>query len=70
VINDGKYGILPFIGWKPCDQVHCDLLEGESVFFRRYPIEGTFSPMGKDFILLAGGISLDVVCDPTVHSFP
>ena len=26
--------------------------------------------MGKDFILLAGGTSLDIVCDPAIYSFP
>jgi len=70
VIDDGKYGVLPFTGWKPCDQVYCNLLEGESVFFHGDPIEGNFPLMGKDFILLAGGTSLDVVCNPTIHSFP
>jgi len=70
MVDDGEYGVLPFIGWKPCDQVHCNLLEGESVLFCRDAVEGNFPFVGKDPILLAGGISLDVVCDPAIHSFP
>ena len=70
MVDNGKYGIFTFARREPCDQVHCDLLEGESVFFHRDPVEGNLLFVGKDFILLAGGTSLDVVCDPAIHSFP
>jgi len=70
MVNDGKYSILAFTRQKAHYQVHCDLLEGESVLFCRDPIEGNFPFVGKDFILLTGGASLDVVCNPAVHSVP
>jgi len=68
VVDDGEYGIFSLAGRKAHDQVHCDLLEGESVLFRGDPIKGDFLFVGKDLILLTGGASFDVVCDPTVHS--
>ena len=70
MIDDGKYGVLAFTGQQARDQVHCDLLEGEGVFFCGDPIEGNFPFVGEDFILLTGGTSLDVVCNPAVHPIP
>jgi len=70
MVDDGKYGIFAFTRRKTHDQVHCNLLEEESVLFCRDPIEGSFPPVGEDLILLAGGASLDIVCDPAVHSIP
>ena len=70
MVDDGEYGILAFAERKACDQVHCDLLEGESVLFRGDSVEGDFLFVGEDLILLTGGASLDVVCNPTVHPIP
>jgi hypothetical protein len=70
VVDDGEYGILAFAERKACDQVHCDLLEGESALFCRDSIKGGFLFVGENLILLTGSTSLNIVCDPTVHSVP
>ncbi len=56
--------------WKTCDKVHHDLLEREGSFFCRNAVEGYFCSMGKDFVLLTGCASLDIVCYPLAHPCP
>ena len=70
MVNNDKYGIFAFTRRETHDQVHRDLLEGESVLFCRDPAKGSFPFVGEDFILLTGGASLDVVCNSAVYSIP
>jgi len=70
MVDDGEYGILSFAGQKAHDQVHCNLLEEESVLFCGDSVEGDFLLVGEDLILLTSGASLDIVCNPTVHPIP
>ena len=55
---------------KSCDEVHCDLLEGEGAFFGSDAVERYFLFMSYDFVLLADCTSLYVVCYPLAHPHP
>ncbi len=65
-----QYGIVSMMLRKTRDKVHCNLLKGEGSFFCRNAVKGYFCLVSKDFVLLAGCASLDVVCYPLAHSCP
>ena len=45
-------------------------MERKGVFVGCYSIQWHAFLMGKDFVLLACGASLDIVRNPVVHSYP
>ena len=53
-----------------CNEVHCNLLEGEGSFICCNTVKGYFCLMSEDLILLADCASFDAVCYPLVHACP
>ena len=52
------------------NEVHGYLLKGECVIICGYSIEWGILFASKDFVLLAGGASFNVVRNPLVHTVP
>ncbi len=52
------------------DEIHRDLLEGESSLFCRDAIKGCFCSVSEDLVLLADCTSFDIICYPLTHPYP
>ncbi len=52
------------------DEIHRDLLEGESSLFCRDAIKGCFCSVSEDLVLLADCTSFNIVCYPLAHACP
>ncbi len=70
MINDSEDGIFTPYVWQASDQVHCDLLEREGVFWGGDVVQGDSRSVCKVLVLLTCCAPCDVVGDPGLHPFP
>jgi hypothetical protein len=62
--------ILSIVHGQSSNQVHGNLLKGESLFVGGDAIQGCLLLMSEYFVLLACCTFFNIVCDPLVHSWP
>jgi hypothetical protein len=70
MVDYGEDGILTMYSWEDCDQIHRYLLEWAGVPWGTDPVEGGFSVMNEDLVLLTDCIPFHILGDPVVHSQP
>ena len=70
VIDYGEYGIIWSVLWELRDEVHRYFFEWVCLRVRGDAVHRGVYSVRQIFVLLAGGASLDVVFDPSIHARP
>src|SRR5216684_3952331 len=70
MIDYSENGVFTPYVWQASDQVHCNLLEWEGVFWGSDTVQGDSRSVCKVLVLLTCCAFCDVVGDPGFHPFP
>ena len=70
MVDYSENGVFTPYVWQTSDQVHCDLLEWEGVFWGGDMVQGDSRSVRKVLVLLTCCTSCDIVGDPGFHPFP
>ena len=70
MIDYSENGVFAPYVWQASDQVHCDLLKWEGIFWGRDMVQRDSRSVRKVLVLLACCASCDVVGNPGFHSLP
>src|SRR5258707_12385375 len=70
MIDYSENGVFTAYVWQTSDQVHCDLVEWEGVFWGGDMVQGDSRSVRKVLVLLTCCTSCDIVGDPGFHPFP